>query len=107
SFGYSYQQRLYADFTAWESQNWFMVTGERDLGAGKLSLASMATLEPFTLHALGSPQLFQTGESYQRNPLVNDQHPHDLVMGLGATYRVDRGSFAYAFGADLVGSPAP
>ena len=38
------------------------------------------------MHAHGSPQLFQTGESYQRQPLLNYQHPHDLVMELGATY---------------------
>ena len=24
-------------------------------------------------------------------PLINYQHPHDFVMGLGATYRIDRG----------------
>ena len=41
-----------------------------------------------------------------RAPLVNYQHPHDLLMGLGATYRIDRGRVTYVFGADLVGSPA-
>ena len=55
--------------------------------------------------AQGSPQLFQTGESYQRTPLVNYQHPHDLLMGLGATYRLERPRVRYVFGADLVGSP--
>ena len=105
-FGYNYQQRLFADVSAWESQNWFMLSGDRDAGPGRLSVNAMGSLEPFTLHKIGSPQLFQTGESYQLTPLVNDQHPHDLVMGLGATYRVERGPFAYAIGADLVGSPA-
>jgi hypothetical protein len=104
-FGYNYQQRLYADFSAWESQNWLMGSGERQLGNGRLTIESMISLEPFTLSAEGSPQLFQTGETYQQIPIVNRQHPHDLVMGLGGTYRYNRGGTTLVFGADLVGSP--
>jgi hypothetical protein len=37
---------------------------------------------------------------------VNYQHPHDLIMELGATYRIERPRLAYMFTADLVGSPA-
>jgi hypothetical protein len=104
--GYNSQQRKYANFTAWESQNWAMLDGRRRLGPGTLAVGGMLSLEPFTLHAEGSPQLFQTGESYQQIPLVNLQHPHDLLMGLGATYRIDRPRIAYLFSASLVGSPA-
>jgi hypothetical protein len=104
-FGYNYQQRHFADFSSWESQNWLMGSGERLVGRGRLILDTMISLEPFTVPAEGSPQLFQTGESYQRTPLVNRQHPHDLVMGLGATYRYVRPRTTYIFGADLVGSP--
>jgi hypothetical protein len=58
------------------------------------------------MDAAGSPQLFQTGESYRGIPLVNRQHPHDALMGLGVTYRLVRSeSTTYTFGADLVGSP--
>ena len=49
--------------------------------------------------------MFQTGESYNRTPLVNLQHPHDLLMGLGATYRVVAGGVGLTVGADLVGAP--
>ncbi len=105
-FGYNYQQRKFADFSAWESQNWFMLDGTRELDSGRLSLVAMLSLEPLTVNAAGSPQLFQTGESYQRQPLSNNQHPHDLFMALGATYRVERPRLAYLFGAHLVGSPA-
>src|SRR5215471_17190354 len=77
--GYNYQQRKYADFTAWESQNWFMLSGARDDNAGQLTLNLMMSLEPLTIgHFVyvsgtkvdpgGSPQLFQTGESYQQIP---------------------------------------
>ena len=70
-FGYNYQQRKYADFSAWESQNWFMLGGNRAVGAGRLAVEGMVSLEPFTMKAQGSPQLFQTGESYQRTPNVS------------------------------------
>jgi hypothetical protein len=43
-----------------------------------------------TIPAAGTPQLFQTGESYQLVPLVNAHHPHDLLKGLGVNYRIGR-----------------
>ena len=104
-FGYNYQQRHFADFSAWESQNWFMGGGERLVGNGRLIVHTMISLEPFTIPKEGSPQLFQTGESYRQTPLVNLQHPHDLVMGLGATYRYVRPRTTFVLGADVVGSP--
>ena len=104
-FGYNYQSRRYADYSAWESQNWFMLAANRQTGRGHLTLTTMLSLEPFTLQDRGSPQLFQTGESYQRIPLVNFQHPHDLLMGLGATYSLTRQGVTYTVGGDLVGSP--
>src|SRR5215831_18808877 len=103
--GYNYQERHFADFSAWESQNWFMGSGAHGIGRGRLTVASMLSLEPFTMHAHGSPQLFQTGESYQRMPLLNYQHPHDLVMELGATYERPIERIRTYLGADLVGSP--
>src|SRR6185503_12527175 len=109
-----------ANFSAWESQNWFMGEGQRPIGRGRIAIQGMLSLEPFTIGKLvyagdsnpqrvqagGSPQLFQTGESYQNEPLINYQHPHDLIMGLGASYRVELPRIAYIFSAALVGSPA-
>jgi len=115
--GYNYQQRHFADFSSWDVQNWFMGTGDRYVGPGRLLIHTMISLEPFTIGKWvygggfripptgGSPQLFQTGESFEGAPLVNFQHPHDLVMGLGASYRLVQSRATYAFGADLVGSP--
>lgn len=107
-YGFNYQQRRkeFTQFSAWESQNWFMFGGTRQAGAGRLTLHAMASLETFTMAPIGSPQLYQTGESFQQSPLVNYQHPHDLLMALGATYRIDRPGIAYLFGAHLVGEPA-
>src|SRR5262245_25347512 len=104
-FGFNYQHRKFTDFSAWESQNWFMLEGQRQLGAGRFSLSGMASLEAFTLKDLGSPQVFQTGETFHNAPLIDYQHPHDLLMQLGATYRTE-GRLATVLSAHLVGAPA-
>lgn len=82
-----------------ESQNWLMAMASRRVGRGTLDLRSMFSLEPFTLSPGGSPELFQTGETYKGQPLRDKQHPHDLFMTLSASYTRplgERGSwFAY------------
>jgi hypothetical protein len=105
-FGYNYQNRKFTDFWALESQNWFMLSGERPLGAGRFTFKGMASLEPFTMKKLGSPQVFQTGETYHGAPLIDYQHPHDLVMEFGGSWRGEHGGINSVFEADLVGSPA-
>jgi hypothetical protein len=85
--------------TKFESQNWIMPMAFRRVGAGTLQLRGMFSLEPFTFSPGGSPQLFQTGESYKGRPLVDKQHPHDFLMELSATYTMPLGErstwFAY------------
>jgi hypothetical protein len=85
--------------TKFESQNWLMAMASRRVGRGTLDLRSMFSFEPFTLSPGGSPELFQTGETYKGQPLIDKQHPHDLFMTLSASYTVpigERGSwFAY------------
>ena len=81
--GWNYQRRKFRDFQRIESQNWFMGTGEREGLGGRMLLHAMISLEPFTIQPLGSPQVFQTGETYRQAPLIDYQHPHDLFMGLG------------------------
>ena len=105
-FGYNYQQREFRDQSVWESQNWFMLHGQRRVGHGNLQLEGMLSLEPFTMRGIGSPQLFQTGESYQMGPLIDRQHPHDLFMELGATYRLRANGLTWIASAYLVGPAA-
>ena len=50
--GYNYQQRLFADFAAIESQNWFMLAGSRRFGPGRLTVSGMLSLEPLTVGRL-------------------------------------------------------
>jgi hypothetical protein len=104
-FGYNAQLRQFLDYRVWESQNWLMLSGRRMFGRGALDLTGMFSGERLTMQRKGSPQLFQTGETYQQQPLVNYQHPHDLFMGVGATYRITAGRARYIVGADLVGAP--
>jgi hypothetical protein len=106
-FGYNYQQRKFTDFSVWESQNWFMVGAQRSIGAGVLTLPAMFSLEPFTMQKIGSPQVFQTGETYNTGPLIDYQHPHDLFMQLGGNYSVPlQGDVGIHFAAYVVGPPA-
>jgi hypothetical protein len=104
-FGFNYQYRKFRDFNAWESQNWVMATGRRDAARGTVVLSSMLSLEALTLRDIGSPQVFQTGETFRRAPLIDYQHPHDLFMGLGAEYRRTLDRVSLSGGLDLVGSP--
>jgi hypothetical protein len=83
--------------TKFESQNWIMPMAFRRVGRGTLQLRGMFSLEPFSFSPGGSPQLFQTGETYQGRPLVDKQHPHDLFMELSATYTVPMGERATWF----------
>ncbi|HWQ36705.1 MAG TPA: cytochrome c [Blastocatellia bacterium] len=71
-----------------ESENWLMLMAERSLGPGRLMLRGMLSAEPLTAPHGGFPQLFQTGETYRRRPIIDAQHPHDLVMELAASYSV-------------------
>lgn len=93
--------------TKFESANWFMPIAYRRLGPGTLQLRAMVSAEPFTFAPGGSPLLFQTGESYKGQPLIDRQHPHDLFMELSAQYTVplgERGRWFTYFG--YPGEPA-
>ena len=85
-FGYNYQYRKFTDFDEVESQNWVMTALQKSSGASTLHLMAMFSLEPFTLRDIGSPQVFQTGETFKGAPLIDYQHPHDLIMNLGGEY---------------------
>ena len=80
------QWRRFRDFHVVESQNWFMLDGGRKLGRGRLTVHGMFSLEPWTVRGYGSPQVFQTGETYTNAALVDYQHPHDLVMAASARF---------------------
>jgi hypothetical protein len=49
-------------------------------------LQFMLSLDPATVTGRSYPLLFQTGETAFGKPLVDRQHPHDFIMGLGFHY---------------------
>src|SRR5256714_6292142 len=77
--------------TKFDSQNWFMPMAYHRVGRGTIQLRGMFSAEPFTFPPGGSPLLFQTGETYKGQPLIDKQHPHDLFMELSATYTLPVG----------------
>ena len=93
--------------TKFESANWFMPEAIRRVGKGTLDLRGMLSFEPFTFPKGGSPLLFQTGETYKGEPLIDRQHPHDFVMELSANYTLplgEKGTWFTYFG--YPGEPA-
>jgi len=69
-----------------DAPNWFMFMLRHELDAKNLlSFQSMFSLDPLT-EKNGYPLLFQTGETYHDEPLVDRQHPHDLFATLAVNY---------------------
>jgi len=70
-----------------DAPNMVMLMGQRTVGSkGLFSFNTMVSLDPLTVGEAGYPLLFQTGESYKGKPLVDRQHPHDLIAGLSVSY---------------------
>jgi len=71
-----------------ESVNYLMTMEQHRLGRGKLLLRQMFSAESLTSPHPGFPELFQTGETYHGEPLVDHQHPHNVFAELAALYTV-------------------
>lgn len=69
------------------SVNWLMLMATKRESENELTLRSMFSLEPATTTREGYPLLFQSGEAFRGQPLIDRQHPHDLFMELSARYR--------------------
>ena len=69
-----------------ESSNYVMTMEQHRLGPGTLLLRQMFSAESLTSPHPGFPQLFQTGETYHGQPLVDHQHPHNVFAELSAYY---------------------
>jgi len=69
-----------------ESVNYAMTMEQHRLGSGTLLLRQMFSAESLTSPHPGFPELFQTGETYHGQPLVDHQHPHNVFAELAALY---------------------
>jgi hypothetical protein len=67
-------------------ESMLMGMASRPLDGGELTLHGMVSLDP-TMGKAGYPLLLQTGETADgKNPLIDRQHPHDLIDELSITY---------------------
>ena len=69
-----------------ESVNVAMLMEQHKLGAGTILFRQMFSAESLTSPHPGFPELFQTGETYHGEPLVDHQHPHNVFAELSALY---------------------
>jgi hypothetical protein len=89
------------------SINWIMGMANRNIGAGRLSLLGMFSLEPFTVGGCGYPDLLATGELCEGEKIHDRQHQHDLFMEAAAMYdRPLRGGMRWQIYGGPAGEPA-
>ncbi len=69
-----------------ESVNWGMLMEQHKLGSGTILFRQMFSAESLTSPHPGFPELFQTGETYHGQPLLDHQHPHNVFAELAAYY---------------------
>jgi hypothetical protein len=84
-----------------------MFMGRRELTGGALGLRLMISADP-PMGKSGYPLLFQTGETANGStPLIDRQHPHNLLMEAAATYSRDASADSSVFVyLGLAGEPA-
>lgn len=73
---------------------WVMVMAQRKVKNNGLFMArAMLTTDAISMGGSGYPLLFQSGEAYKGQPLVDRQHPHELIseLGMGYTQRITPG----------------
>jgi hypothetical protein len=84
-----------------------MLGARRPLGKGAFGFRVMGSVEP-VMGRSGYPLLLQTGETADgTTPLLDRQHPHDVLMEAALTYSrpTTRGSSFFVYAAP-VGEPA-
>jgi hypothetical protein len=70
-----------------DAPNMIMGMTQTKVGSnGLFAINGMFSLDPLLVGPGGYPLLYQTGESYQGNKVVDRQHPHDLFAALSVAY---------------------
>lgn len=70
-----------------DAPNWLMFMGQRQIGKnGLFHFSAMLSVDALTVGNGGYPLLFQSGEAYKGNAIVDRQHPHDLFSELAVSY---------------------
>jgi hypothetical protein len=90
-----------------ESVNWLMLMEQHSVVRGTLLFRQMFSAESLTAPHPGFPQLFQTGETYHGQPLVDHQHPHNVFAELSLSYtRPITDKVSWLFYGGPAGEPA-
>jgi len=89
------------------SESMLMATAQHRAGLGTLTFKSMLSLDP-AMGPYGYPLQLQTGETGNgTTPLIDRQHPHNLLMELAGVYSVPLAAKTAAFlYAGFPGEPA-
>lgn len=70
-----------------DAPNWVMLMGQRQVGRnGLFHFNVMSSLDAALGGSNGYPLLFQSGEAYKGESIVDRQHPHDLFSELSVSY---------------------
>lgn len=95
------------------SPNWFMAMMNRKVGEkGLLNATAMISLDRITDGGNGYPLLFQSGETWKGQRLIDRQHPHDLfsALSIGYTQMLNKDMDVFAYfgypGEPALGAPA-
>ena len=71
----------------WDAPDMLMFMGQRKVGGkGLFQFNTMFSTDAIIAGGNGYPLLFQTGESWHGQPLIDRQHPHDLFAELSVSY---------------------
>ena len=90
-----------------ESVNWLMLMQQRGIAGGTLLFREMFSAESLTSPHPGFPELFQTGETYHGQPLVDHQHPHNVFSELALDYaHAINEKLSWLFYGAVAGEPA-
>jgi hypothetical protein len=65
---------------------WIMGMASHPIGDGRLTFRAMFSADPWTVTYEGYPEILQSGESYNGEPLHDRQHPHNLFGEIAAIY---------------------
>nr|WKN38613.1 hypothetical protein K4G66_07845 [Tunicatimonas sp. TK19036] len=83
-----------------DAPNWVMGMGQTQVGKrGLFRFSAMLSLDPLTVGGEGYPLLYQSGETWEGEPLVDRQHPHDLFseLSVGYTHMFSKDVDAFAY----------
>jgi hypothetical protein len=96
-----------------DAPNWFMAMFSHPLGEStQFGSRLMMSLDPLTEGGRGYPLLFQSGETWNGEPLHDRQHPHDLFdeLSFSLSQKFDHDLSAYVYfgypGEPALGPPA-